>query len=82
MGHGFAMVETVGNYPYAIFRPSTEVNACVKQLLSCFHGGYLWLDTKVHVTVDFISQIIELPMAGVDPLQYFHNKDNEKMYTT
>jgi hypothetical protein len=27
-----------------------EVNACVKLLLSCFHGGYLWLDR--HITVD------------------------------
>jgi hypothetical protein len=27
-----------------------EVNACVKILLSCFHGGYLWLDR--HITVD------------------------------
>jgi hypothetical protein len=27
-----------------------EVNACVKLLLSCYHGGYLWLDR--HITVD------------------------------
>jgi hypothetical protein len=32
-----------------------EVNACVKLLLSCFHGGYLWLDRCI--TVD----------PGVDP---------------
>jgi hypothetical protein len=32
-----------------------EVNACVKLLLSCYHGGYLWLDRRI--TVD----------PGVDP---------------
>jgi hypothetical protein len=35
-----------------------EVNACVKLLLSCYHGGYLWLDRRI--TVD----------SGVDPLDY------------
>jgi hypothetical protein len=24
-----------------------EVNACVKLLLSCYHGGYLWLDRHI-----------------------------------
>jgi hypothetical protein len=24
-----------------------EVNACVKLLLSCYHGGYLWLDQRI-----------------------------------
>jgi hypothetical protein len=26
-----------------------EVNACVKLLLSCYHGGYLWLDRRITV---------------------------------
>ena len=26
---------------------SVEVNACVKQLLVSFHGGFIWLDKKV-----------------------------------
>jgi hypothetical protein len=34
------------------FRRHQEVNACVK-LLSCFHGGYLWLDRCI--TVDLAS---------------------------
>jgi hypothetical protein len=29
-----------------------EVNACVKLLLSCFHGGYLWLDRCITVDPD------------------------------
>jgi hypothetical protein len=24
-----------------------EVNACVKLLFSCYHGGYLWLDSRI-----------------------------------
>ena len=48
------------------FGCSAETNACVKQLLAYFHGGYLWLDTKVLVNVEFISQITSLFMKGVD----------------
>jgi hypothetical protein len=29
-----------------------EVNACVKLLLSCYHGGYLWLDRCITVDPD------------------------------
>jgi hypothetical protein len=32
------------------FDKHREVNMCVKCLLSCYHGGYLWLDR--HVTMD------------------------------
>ena len=46
-----------------------EVNACIKNLLEFFHEGYLWLDTKVPVTMQLISQIIGFPMKGVDPSQ-------------
>jgi hypothetical protein len=44
-----------------------EVNACVNLLLSCFHGGYLWLD--LHITVDptLIHKITRLSMQGLDP---------------
>jgi hypothetical protein len=34
-----------------------EINACVKVLLSCVHGGTLWLDPPVSIdTVDCILQ--------------------------
>jgi hypothetical protein len=32
------------------FGKHQEVNACVRLLLSCYHGGYLWLDR--HITLD------------------------------
>ena len=60
------------------FGSGVEANACVKQLFSCFHRGYLWLDTKFLVMVNIISQITDLPKAGVDPSQYFIGKYNEK----
>ena len=55
-----------------------EVNEFVKQILSCFHDGYLWLGTKVPITINLISQIIDIPKVGVDPSQYFRGKDNNK----
>ena len=38
--------------------------------------------TKVLVIMDLISQIIELPMQGGNPSQYFHAKDNDKLLAT
>ena len=55
-----------------------EANACVKQLLACFHGGTLWLDTPIEVTVDLIAEITGLPKDGIDPSQYFKGQDNDK----
>jgi hypothetical protein len=34
-----------------------EVNACIKLLLSCYHGGYLWLDRKITMDLALIYQI-------------------------
>lgn len=32
------------------FGRSSEVNACIKQLLSCIHGGTFWMDEEVEIT--------------------------------
>ena len=45
-----------------------EVNACIKHLLACFHGGILWLETTVTIMVDLISDIMGLPKDGPKPL--------------
>ena len=60
------------------FSHSVEANACVKKLLACFHDEYIWIDTKVPVTIELISQIIGFPMAGVDLLKYFSGKGSDK----
>jgi len=56
------------------FRRHQEVNACIKILLSCFHGGYLWLDR--HITVDpaLIQRITRLIMQGPDPQDFYPGK--------
>jgi hypothetical protein len=41
-----------------------KVNACIKIMLSCFNGGYLWLDRCITVDPKLIHQIIELSMQG------------------
>jgi hypothetical protein len=45
----------VMNIPH--FGRHQEVNACVKLLLSCYHGGYLWLNRRI--TVDPMLMIQE-----------------------
>jgi hypothetical protein len=39
------------------FGRNREVNMCVKILLSCFHGGYLWLDRCITVDLVLIHKI-------------------------
>ena len=60
----------------------TKANTCAKQLLACIHGGYLWLDQPVPVTVYLISQITVFPKKGLDLSQYFHEKYNDKRLAT
>ena len=60
------------------FGYSGPVGMYVKQLLVCFHGGYLWLNKPYEVMVDLVLDIIGLPWQGVDPSPYLH-KDGEKL---
>jgi hypothetical protein len=56
------------------FRRHQEVNACVKLLLSCYHGRYLWLNC--HITLDpmLINRIIGMSMQGPDPQDFYPRK--------
>jgi hypothetical protein len=51
-----------------------EVNVCVKILLSCYHGGYLWLDRRVTVDPMLIHMITRLSIQGPDPQQFYPGK--------
>ena len=44
-----------------------ESHVCMKKLLDSFHGGTLWLNTPILVTIDLIASITGLPKAGEDP---------------
>jgi hypothetical protein len=55
----------VMNIPH--FGCHQEVNACVKLFLSCYHGGYLWLDKRITVVLMLIHQITGLSLKGPDP---------------
>ena len=43
-----------------------EVNACVKLMLSIFHGGYFWLYRRITVDPTLIHRITGLSMQGID----------------
>jgi hypothetical protein len=55
----------VMNIPH--FGSYQEVNVCVKIFLSCYHGGYLWLDHHIIVDPTLIHRIMGLSMQGPDP---------------
>jgi hypothetical protein len=51
-----------------------KVNACVKMLLSCYHGGYLWIDHFIIVDPMLIHRTIGLSMQGPDPHEFYLGK--------
>jgi hypothetical protein len=55
-----------------------EVNACVKILLSCYHGGYLWLDRHITFNSTLINRITELSMQGLDLQEFYLGKATDR----
>jgi hypothetical protein len=55
--------------------------ACIKQLLAVTHGGDIWLDKPVPITVELIAQITGLPRQGMDPALILDDKSKEKVLT-
>jgi hypothetical protein len=51
-----------------------EVNACIKILLLCYHGGYIWLDKCISMNTTLIHLIIVLRMQGPDPHKFYQGK--------
>jgi hypothetical protein len=47
------------------------VNACVKLFISCYHGGYLWLDRHIIVDLMLIHRITSLSIQGIDPQEFY-----------
>jgi hypothetical protein len=52
--------------------------ACVKQLLAVTHGGDIWLDKPVPITIELNAQITGLPTWGMDPALIMDDKFKEK----
>jgi hypothetical protein len=51
-----------------------EVNMCIKFLLSCFHGDYLWLEICITIDPTMIHSITRLSMQGPDPQDFYPGK--------
>jgi hypothetical protein len=47
---------------------------CVKLLLSCYHGSYLWLDHHITIDLTLIHRITGLSMKGPDPHDFYPGK--------
>ena len=46
-------------------------------LLSCVHGGYLWLGKKVDLNVDLVHRITGLSKTGKDPKTHITGKTKD-----
>jgi hypothetical protein len=51
-----------------------EVNSCVKIILSCYHGSYLWLGYCIIVNLTLIHRITGLTMQGHDLQDFYLGK--------
>jgi hypothetical protein len=49
-------------------------SSCIKQLLVVMHGGDVWLDKPIAITVELITQITGLTTGGMDPVLILDNK--------
>jgi hypothetical protein len=65
------MIQDIKCNEYPHFIRHQEVNACVKILLLCYNGGYLWLDKRITVDLELIHLINRLSMQGMDPQQVY-----------
>jgi hypothetical protein len=55
-----------------------EVNACVRLLLSCYHGGYLWLDHRITMDPILINRITGLSMQIPNPQEFYPGKTADR----
>lgn len=60
------------------FGRSNEINTIMRVLLSCVHGGNLWLDCRVDIMIDLIHRITGLSKTRADPATHFVGKDQDK----
>jgi hypothetical protein len=56
-----------------------EFNACVKILLLCYHGGYLWLDHRITVDPTLIHKITGLIMQGPNLQDFYPRKATDHL---
>jgi hypothetical protein len=42
------------------------------------HGGDVWLDKPIPITIELIAQITGLPIRGMDPMLILDDKSKEK----
>jgi hypothetical protein len=55
-----------------------EVNNCIKLLFPCYHGGYMWLESRITVDSTLIHLIIGMSMQGPDPRQFYPGKTSDR----
>jgi hypothetical protein len=60
------------------FGRSQYVTTSIKKLLAVTHGGGIWMDKPVHITIDLIAQITRLPIWCMDPVLIMDEKSKEK----
>jgi hypothetical protein len=60
------------------FRRHQEVNACIKLLMSCYHGRYLWLGRHITVDPTLINRIKGLGMQGPDPQEFYPGNTSDQ----
>jgi hypothetical protein len=71
MGNGVGKTCILNLLDIPHFGRSAEINICVKLLLICVHGLFLWLDRPVSIDIELIAWITGFPSKGEDPSLLF-----------
>jgi len=61
------------------FGRGVQINHCVKTLLSCVHGGYVWIDNKISIDAQLIHRIATFSLEGEDPTALFMDKHEDRI---
>jgi hypothetical protein len=72
--HNLAQSTLLNVMKIAHFGRHQEVNACVKMLLYCYHGRYLWLKHRIIVDLSLINGVTGLSMQRPDPQDFYLGK--------
>jgi hypothetical protein len=75
---GLGRTRILGLLKIPHFGRGQYTTACIKHLLAVTHGGDIWLDKPIPITVELIAQITGLPTQGMDPMLILDDKSKEK----
>jgi hypothetical protein len=71
-------MRTLGLLDLPHFGIGQYATTCIKIFFAVTHGGDIWMDKIVPITIEIIAQITGLPIQGMDPALFLDDKTKDK----